>query len=1564
MDTNDALSLEGFYREDSFGFIKQEDYEALGIDPEDIPPGTFAALKHPSQLPSRFGGNAYGFGIVEFYDRLKGKDLELLQTVNPEDPEGTRTYFREFNRIYKKIGLLKRYSRLGKPYYLIPVPLILSSLSRIRSKADEISKIIDFHRKKYLKESHKIGLVTHRDDLLINDLSLRFKEHQFIVLDSFQKLRSVGGILDLVVISRDFYEIFSMEKFVPRSRERVTRRHLECYFYYMLGKIYGLLKPDGEIFVIANVNALRSNQEISVTFKTEKEKKSFLLFAHVFKTRKKYRINGQTLKVNQFDFQRYLNAPYVEKEVLDKLCGDVSPEKMSVQDIDNLAYLNFPLDEGLPYDQAKSWARPLSVYFRKLFLKPVVPESIKKDWKKRFSAGHFVPDYMIAYLGQKRTLDATWADLQRDIVESRIAGSPLALVADYRDSFDYVIRTFEVLKRIRSGSYAGLPELFMERLKEPLENKKRRYTGLNDVLKLLSKVNRLERIRSYLNPDGIEGAKTQILKSLETLSLYGFTYGELKELALIVVGHTAMGRILSGKMNEKALKPVSDLARAFEPLQALNLLRYCRLMSMAETSASKKADLNQEELTELFDLYESMVKVVTNRDMDWDRLLDEKVSAMGGMHHKVVRKILKMMNLFQFIANWSELSAKGEMEKEALADYDAEQVAKIENVIRLVRIIEKFEDMYLKEDPLQISIFYRKFLNAEFHGTVHVFEKMDSEIVFLLIWITVNVARGEIINFNPLLSDVAASEIAAHISNLEGEAKSINIHYLDLDTLMGFSDQLDENGTAFVVGTGFQLKVNPKTQALDVVYTDINENVKRLDALTIRLAGTRISAIPVGDLESIESLFGNLEGFYQSHLRLIDRQELKLPERQKDWFEKVLRLREFLKENFIRTIFQPEDIFTDLDLLYRHSPSLLHFVLPEFMALRNLTLPGKVYLKASLIEHALTSVKKMQALIRREKGSFQDVQLLHKLAQREFGPMVAGIVGLNERQIETLERLMGQLRETPPLFDALIKSFVFRDLGLVPALREKHRDQMNPADHALAGALFLERERIPELYGMDERTSRYLLSLVRYHDLLHHIIRGEFSLYAIQDVINLRDKDFFDAFFVASFIMFSAMREDLILEDLAKRLFQLRGFCHRIIEGKITPEEHLTEVFLRNGHLFHALVSYQQNGLRENMAPSRHLDSFPWDESMRDAYIQEGRRVYALERIFRLRGIRYVEFPDLANLMIKVPLKFIYKRRHYSGIGYATFERELFEALRLYNGLHMLPENIRHFIYEHLVCDEVRIFGFENVTSFLSYENMIKLLFIALQGSREFKKGKGPICLDFLDMAEKIEKRYEAVNDTLSQVSVRKMWSDQIPLNSMFRAKTGIILRRHQEKRVLSIDFADRINISQKLSYLETINDVEQLKNYFHYSLQNLRKNPFYTEDYERLLEKAYEKRLGDITDQMLERLKRQMGLLRDFREIHALFVDLVDRSLDIGFSEEQRHRLSDIYELRKDDLKREKLEEINRYLDTIHDVHELKEYWDSIKWYLLNNRQFTGKEFENLIARKFDETMAKLSEG
>ncbi|MDB9823066.1 hypothetical protein OAC89_05125 [Deltaproteobacteria bacterium] len=1565
MVSTDTPPKSSFWREDPFSIIKQKDFNFLGINPADIPPGTFPAHRHPQLLSSRFGGNAYGFGLFEIYDHLGKEDIAILQSIPFDNPDIIKEHYETINRIYKKIGLLIRFSSRGKPYYLIPLQLLSSTLTNIKIKADEISKIIKYHRRKYLKEGHRIGILTHTADPIINDLTLRFKEHQFIIIDSPEKFSSIKEPLDLVILTRDIYRTILQEKLNRSSEETLSKKQLEKHAVYTLGKIYRVLKPDGELFIIANRQQLKTNRTATIKFKTVQEQKKFLIFTHIFKTRKKYRIKDSSLQVNTYDLEKYLGSLYVEKDVIDKLSGGKDLEEMTLEEINNLSYLNLPLDSEYDCDQQKTWPKHTSIYFNEIFLKPLIPSAVKAAWKKRFSIKDYSTDYMLIHLAQKKPIDAAVAGLKKDIAESKLAGCPLPLLANYRDSYDYLIRTLNVLKNLKSKSYKGLPEMFMERLKEPFENKRRRYHGLNDILKLMAKRNRLENIQSYLNPDMIEGPKTKVLENLEVLPFFGFSYEELREIFLIVIGHSTGGRVLSGKMSERTLKPVTDLARTYSHQEALNLLRYCRLMSMAETVASIRADMHQAHLFELFDLFDSALKIVTDRSTDWDTLLDEKISAMGGIHNKLIHRLFMMMNHFPFLDSWAELREKGEAEKESLADYDDKKLERIENIIGLVRNIEHFENKFLKDDPLQLPIIYRKLLNTEFHGTGQIFARMDSQLVFVLLWLIVNVNRGGVINFNPILSNSKYAEIDSRLKKVEEEARGINMDYLDLTTLREFSDRLYENQSAFILNTGFRLSLNQETLALDISCIDLDQDIKQLEDLAKKVTGCKFSEIALKDLEEMERLFANLEDFYQGHQRLLSPADsgFRLPKRQMIWFKRAQDLRKHLKSIFMNAIFEPEDVYTDLERLFRYSPSILHLVLPELTALQDLSLSGNIYLKAPIIDNILASTKKIQALIRGDLKELQDFQALHKLAQMEFGPMTAGIVGFNESQIDKLGSIVTGICGNRPLFDALIKAFIFQDLGLTPSLREKYKEEINIADQAQAGALFLINEKIPQKYGMDSSSEQALIFLIKHHDRILHLVRGEFSLHALKDIIDTKDKDLFNAFFVSSLIMFSALGEGLILEDLASRLFEIRDLCLRIMEGETTFEDFFNKLYAQKGRLFYALENYYNKGIPMDRTPSEYLKSWETDESYEGDYNRAGMMVHSMERIFRLRGLRYVEFIDLIKLIIEVPLRFIYQKRNYEGIGYATFEKDLFEALRIYNSIQTLSKTVQQFILEQLVADKVRIFGFENVSIYLNYENMIKLLLTALLGSQKFKNDGHPVYLSFLNMVDKIDKRYEAVNDALSNLSLDKLWGDKHQLNQLFKARTGLLLSKDTAHRVLTIDFVDKTNVSRKISHMDEITDVEQLKDYYHYSLQSLRKNSFYTDDYELELEKAFNKRLTEITNLILDQAKKRMELLNDFREIHNLYTDLLNRSLEIGFSKDQKHRLTDLYGLRKDNLRRQKLEEINGLLEKIHDINELKDYWDGIKHYLLNNRQFLGKEFENLIAKNFDKATKKIKD-
>lgn len=1568
MSESDLLSFlpsKTYWQQDPFAFIKPENFEKFGIDPSDIPVGTIAASKHPSQLQSRFGGNAYGLGLFEVSERLSSKDLGMLYNIPAEEAEGPKKNYKELNKIFKQIGLLIRFSKLGKIYYLIPRHLISNTFTHIMAKVDQISKVIISHRKKYLKEQQKIAVISHQDDLILQELSLRFKEHQFLLIDSIEKLRAEKEKVDLAILTTDPFEIMIMERFRTPSRRKPSATVINHYAMYLFWKIYNLLQPDGEIFIISDHHTPKGDKTARVTFNSVEEEKKFALFTHIFRTRIKYKFEQNTLDVNIFDFQKYLGGFYVEQEVVDRLLKGKDLNGLTLEDLNSLSYLNFPLNLlSFLGDQKKNWSRLLYTYFNEILLRPVIPQNIRDEWQQKYSFSEYTPKYMLTFLGRKKPLKVTLHEISHELVESKLTGCPFELLAEYRNSFEYVIDTLKTLDRLEKGNYQNLPRYFMDRIRQPFENKLQRFYAIDDVLSLKNKVRLLERIKALFNPEMIEGSRTSIFEKFEVLPFFGFTHGELREIFLIILGHTPMGRIISGKMAEKALGPVCALAKTYNTQDATNILRYCLLMTMAETEAARGSELSKEEMGELFRLYESAIRVVTNRDLDWDRIHDEETSAIGGIQKKIIRKLLMMINHYEFLENWNELKEKGAMEKETLSDYNKLNLERIENIIRLINTLDRFERNYLHSDPIQFPAFYRKFLTLEFHGTGHLFERMNSKYVFILLWIAINVAPCEVVNFNPVLSETDQSEISDKIRKVEFEAEEISIQHLDRLFLEQFRQQLLQNGSSFIVGTGFQFRLNKEINALEIDCLDMDKIIDRLNTLLETSEGWLSPSIPAEKLENIALLFSDLESFYQSHLLILEQKifDFQMPKRQKQWFKRAGSLRTKLKSILYQIIFVPEKIFSNLSLLYEKAPSLLEFIIPEFMALKGYDLKCHKYMTDSPAEYILASAKKFQALVKKERINFQDINFLHKIAQKEFGPMATGIVGISESQIEKLEDITSGLRNNKELFDAFVRALVYQDIGRIEGLREKYRNAINPADIAHAGAVIIEKEKIAAKCGLGAEGGKALIFMVRYHSLLLHIIRGEICQCALHEVTDPKDIELCEGFFLISFIMLSAIKEDLIMEDLAKRLFGLMHLCHRVIKKETDFDEYLRRLFLKKGYLYFALHLYTEKGLEKRVSESELLESLEWKKPFEADIIASGRMIFSMERFFKLCGINYIEFSEIADFIMKTPLKYIYKKRSFSSIGYSTFEKELFEAFRIYNTLNELEEEKRHFLLNCLSGDKVRIFGYEKVCGYLNYENQIKLILLALKGVDKVCSQNVPAFVNFLEMCKKIERRYEAINAELSDLAVENLWNSDSSLRRLFKVRRGIILRYDKRHNVVLVDFQDRFNIPQKIAYMEKINDPERLKNYFHHTLRSLRKHTYHTEDYELLLENAFEKKMVKINDRLLDRAKREMESITDVIELHQLVKNFLTESLELGLSGEQKNRLTDLFELRKEALKNEKIIEIDNILLKLDDRQDMIKYWERTKAFLKANRAYFGKEFEMIIAGKFDTAIVRIS--
>ena len=156
-----------------YRIIEPKRYSDLGIDPEDVELGTIPSEDSPGFLASRYGGNAFGLGLFEQQTRLDKGEAKLLDGLELDDPDVVAANYRRLNDLYRRLGLYIRYSRLGRPYYLIPRTWLAHSTAEIQDRAGEIEKQVRLFQQTRLKERLSILILAPADDLLAAELTWR-----------------------------------------------------------------------------------------------------------------------------------------------------------------------------------------------------------------------------------------------------------------------------------------------------------------------------------------------------------------------------------------------------------------------------------------------------------------------------------------------------------------------------------------------------------------------------------------------------------------------------------------------------------------------------------------------------------------------------------------------------------------------------------------------------------------------------------------------------------------------------------------------------------------------------------------------------------------------------------------------------------------------------------------------------------------------------------------------------------------------------------------------------------------------------------------------------------------------------------------------------------------------------------------------------------------------------------------------------------------------------------------------------------------------------------------------
>lgn len=1557
-------------QETFFRLIKPEDYAEAGIDPQDVPIGTFAAEDHPSFLPSRFGGNAYGLGLIE-QSILNRADTDFLESLDFQDKDMLRKNARRLNAIYQKLGLLIRFSRAGKRYFLIPINLVAHSLQEIKTKADEIEELIIQHIFETRTDRLDIGLLTAGQDLIVHELRARLSTHRIFIFESIEKLRSWRLPLDIVILPKDPFEYLLEQQLPNASKRPMTRKRLSYYAMYLAGKIYDLLEANGKIHVLAHSPGPQEDQSCHVRFKSDEDLKFFLLFTHTFKTKQKYEGHSSqdSMEIHISDFHYYLNRFAFFDPHLKGLLNHHKPEEMSIEDVNRLPYLNLRLPHTHMKNPEKQWRKIFELYFFSKALKRKSPRHHHQYWEERLEMDRELPESLFVFLGTPRRPQTTLEMLEEDIKASGMEGCSLPLVAEYRNTFRYVMDVLNILAQIRNNTFQGLTELARHRLSNPFRSQNEQIAA---VAKLLGQMRPLEKSLNLLNPDGIEGPPTPILENIPKLSLHGFSPAQLREIVLIVVGHSTMSRIVFGKLPAKTLKPITDHAGEGNRQDIVDLLRLCRLMSLAEIAGALGDAFTEAQAIELFRIYDDAVAVGTDSQMTWDRQHDLRISSLGGVQNKAIREMMKFFNLFEFLDNWKEFQRKNTFEKEVVCDYQSEKLMLLEEALRLARIAEEFKQQFMSNYIFGQSYFFRQFLDTEFHGTGHLFPKLGTQAGFILLWIAVNASERHIINFNPVLAGIARGRREPRISKMRETLLRIPFQELHPNYFDSIKKTLSGGSPAFIFDSGLRLMNNPSTRAIDISFVDVDENIQQIESLLPHFESQKLRGVSLKDLQEMERRFSELVSFHEYLQREGCTLQCELFESGAGLDEKdreISRIERQLKSTLQSQVFIPEEIYDTLSILAKHCPDILRFFLPEFHAFGNLLENWPTRQKQSLGSYVMRCLEKFQALVIRDRNSFQDPNTFYQLAKQEFGPLAEEGIGATHAQMDILEHLVERIQQQPSLYQALTLALLFQEIAKIEMYSIAAEDADEAAScwmHAEQGSYVLSRSDLLKKYGLAPQVERMVSHLVRHHGLIGHVIQGEEPVLALHHYTEDNDEILLDVFVLHGVLAASAVQEGLMVSDLVDEFLYYRSVALEILRSRDQWAGWLRTLCREKGA--EVLPEFQLTGLDLDMEvdTSEQMQYCGFvDSDFEDPLLWKGRQRSAFERLLRLFGIRWVDYQDLQMHLLKRPVNFIYHKKKLKSVGLATFEKQLGEAKTLYDVLASLSPEVRFYL---LYCLDplgggMRVYDFAPLCRFLRVQECTKLLLIAIQSFHyHFGIEERGGLITFRDLSQNIERRHEVLQNALLHFPFPRHCIENGKPILLPRGYGQLYFHASSKEKAVRANYHDAVQFDRMVKSLAQIWNHDELGRHYQGLIVELQeKLPYDTKNFEEEMEKAFREQQKKISERILKDFETRLNQAADFSQLYEIQEDMKARREEMHLSEEQQFLLKEMYEFHRSRLRDIYLGSIYLAINSLQSRESILSYWGKLKYELFSYRAYVGKEYESLIAQYLDQKLELL---
>uniref|UniRef100_A0A832A6E1 Uncharacterized protein n=1 Tax=Desulfacinum infernum TaxID=35837 RepID=A0A832A6E1_9BACT len=1545
----------------AFRIIVPEEYASYGINPQDIPMGTFAAHDHPSFLLSRYGGNAYGFGLLE-QNKLSSDDYDFLERLDLSDRRAIIRHVDRLNDIYKKLGLLMRFSSQGATYYLIPINLVAQSVQDVKAKAEAIEKVIAEHARATGSERLDIVLFSTAKDLIAHDLTARLSAHRLFILDDIRKLRAWRTFFDVAVFPRDPYDYVLGHPLPKPTRPMSRKRRLLRYAGYMAGKIYDLLEPTGKVVVLADCpGCMEKTSDYEVEFLSEVEIKKFLLFTRIFKTHKRYTAQDHPFSVHPMDLHFYLQHDPVTDNLLRETFSMTHMDDLSVEQIDRLPYLDRPMPLQYRKGAPLPWEKAFAPYFDLHLVDTTSTWAYEDRWGKRLRLGKPWPNNLGVFAGLPRSAAVSQEEVEEAAKKSGMMGCQPALTASYRNSFRYVCDVLEALARIRDGLFVHIGEVERDRLVNPFRRKELSDHGFLPIRQLLRQVDKLKAIEEALNPDQLEGASTPVLENLEKLSLHGFTPAQLVELVLIVTGHSAMSRIVLGKMPARNLKTLTNAASHAETHAIIDQLRICRLMTVAEITASFGHPLTAAQAEEIFRIYHDAVRVATNPNLDWDSLEDRRISEMGGVQYKALREMLKFFNLFDFLNTWHEFLDKGPLEREVLCDYDPEKVAGIEQVLQLARIVDRFRSRDRNSSIPRQTFFFRQLLQTEFHGTGHLFPSLGPELGFKLLWVTVQVSPHRIVNFNPLLAPIPSEKKPARLAKIKEALGSLRVEAMREDELDAIRRKLLSGHSTFLPNTGLRLHYNPATKATDVSFVDVRENIELIEELLERFETSKLQDMSLKDVADLERLFSEISS-YKAYLTEEGQSEPDVhqegPPSPSFMGLRLAHIENRIRQVFLSQILVPEEIFNTVSLLVEHCPNLLRFVMPELHRLGQLMENRPTRKRQSVGTYVMRCLGKFQALILKDRESFQDLNTFYQMAKQEFGPLAAEDVGAKHHQLETLEHLVERIQEERPLlYQALTLALLFQDLGKLDTYTEEHKILGRIWTHAERSVHILRHRGILAQYGLKKEVRALTLELIRHHGLIGHVIQGSEPTSAISRLTETNDKDLLDAYVLHAILAAASVEEGLMTEDLLDLFLEYRHAGLHVIKTGSSWNESYKDKLRDKGRA----VLYGSESVPEMLSFQVSRDEIPsvyGREADGDELLWCGRQIEAFERLLRLMGIAWVDFHDLQMHFMNVPVAFIHHQKGLRSVGLDHFRRSFSKSLEVFEALRRLAAPLRAYLLYSLdpYGGAFRLYDFQNLPPFLSVEASLKMLVVGLAAYHRHLPGtpRGGL-VSFRPLGRAVRYRHETLEHHLKALSLENPaeWTASTPSSPLL--DEILFVETSPFGPGVRLGFRGSLQVEALMRAMAETNSHEELRHLYREQMKKMQSFPFTTPEQMESVKAAYHKRMAEISRSLLLSIQNDLARLSSFTELDA-FRSRLSRFLPkAALSEEDHFLIQEMLDHHRSRLRDAFLTEVSAKVSTLEDREALIAYWNEVKQDLFRFRHDIGKEYEAMIASYID---------